>query len=64
MLKKLPIVLLSLLSIALLSVLLLAAPLAAQDYHRGWTAFQKGDYATALKERSRNGAPWPTPDTP
>ena len=42
MLKKLP--------IALLSLLLLAAPLAAQDYHRGWTAFQKGDYAAALKE--------------
>lgn len=42
MLKKLP--------IALLSLMLLAAPLAAQDYHRGWNAFKRGDYATALKE--------------
>lgn len=42
MLKRFP--------IAVLALALLATPVAGQDYHRGWAAFQKGDYAGALKE--------------
>ena len=35
---------------ALALVLLLALPAAAQDYARGYVAYNRGDYATALKE--------------
>jgi TPR repeat protein len=28
----------------------LSSPLAAQDFDKGWAAYQRGDYATALQE--------------
>ena len=27
-----------------------AAPLSAQDFSKGWSAYESGNYATALKE--------------
>ena len=34
----------------LLFSLLLGVPSYSADFNKGWTAFNKGDYATALKE--------------
>ena len=31
-------------------VMMLASPISAQDFQKGWEAYQNGDYATALKE--------------
>ena len=38
--------------IILIAVLIVAfaAPLSAQDFNKGWAAYESGDYATALKE--------------
>ncbi len=29
---------------------MLALPVAAQDFQKGWEAYERGDYATALRE--------------
>ena len=38
------------LSIILAFLLTLSSPVAAQDFDRGWAAYETADYATALKE--------------
>ena len=38
------------LAIGLVLALLVALPATAQDYAKGWAAYGRGDYATALKE--------------